>query len=288
MSKPIQLRPATETHPLDSNFEHHVRSLIAKGGHVTMTIGPDEARVMLHFNTGNRPLTASLVKTFAKDMTAGKWLLSGEPIIFSSEGVLNDGQHRLFAVLQSGAKIVTDVRFGIERRAFQVTDLGKKRSTGDMLSIDDVTNAQACGAALRLLFDYEGGDFRFYYKLPPQDVRSYLAENPKMGASVTKGIYYYSHFRLLPVSIFSFSHYVLSRLDGGAAETFFQAIADGTGNPHHPADAFRRLLTNSPRGSKMSQWYKIWCLFHAWNLFRQGKNQQKVEWGKIKDIPEPR
>lgn len=61
-------------------------------------------------------------------MSSGEFENTGEPLILSSEGVLNNGQHRLLAVAEADAVVDMDVRFGIPRRAFTKTDIGAPRT----------------------------------------------------------------------------------------------------------------------------------------------------------------
>ena len=68
-------------------------------------ISPKLAQQMLAANTQNRPLRDAATDLMAKDMAEGRWHLNGESIIFSSDGVLTDGQHRLTAVVRSGVTV---------------------------------------------------------------------------------------------------------------------------------------------------------------------------------------
>lgn len=278
--------PLASVHPLDLPFESKLATLLQASGLQTLQIGPSEARVMLRQNTGNRPLQKRLVAEYAKEMAAGRWLLSGQPIIFSASGVLNDGQHRLFAILQSGATILSDVRFGIDREAFLVTDQGRKRTGADALSIEKIANSAPVASALRLLFCLDAGDAQFSYKLPPRDLPAFYHEHEGIALSATKAASWYKHFRQIPTSHYAFAHYTLSRLSPTHADQFCQFLADGTGNPNHPADHYRRWVLNVPKGIKQSPYLKIWYLFHAWNLFTTSRTPQKVFWADVKGLPE--
>ncbi len=78
------------------------------------TITPPMAKEYLRANTNNyRKLSRSRVKQYAADISAGKWELNGETIVFDENGVLKDGQHRLAGVVMSGKSIQTFVIRGI-------------------------------------------------------------------------------------------------------------------------------------------------------------------------------
>ena len=73
-------------------------------------VTPDMARTYLKSNTHNRPLDAARVSKYAADMRAGRWLVSPETISFDEHGVLLNGQHRLGAIVESGARQSVDTK----------------------------------------------------------------------------------------------------------------------------------------------------------------------------------
>lgn len=71
-------------------------------------ITPKIAEAWLNANTCNRKLRDGIVERYAADMTAGKWTECPEPISFYVDGDLADGQHRLFAITESGTTQTKD------------------------------------------------------------------------------------------------------------------------------------------------------------------------------------
>lgn len=53
----------------------------------------------------NRPIARNRVTSFANDMREGKWELTHQGVCFDKEGRLIDGQHRLHAIVESGATV---------------------------------------------------------------------------------------------------------------------------------------------------------------------------------------
>src|SRR5271165_4951622 len=123
----------------------------------TLQIDAAAAKRLLAINTGNRHISARRVSLLARQMRDGHWENTGEPIIVSDEGILNNGQHRLLAVIEADALVEMDVRFGIPRKAFVKTDTGAARSGADVLSIRGVVGAIQIAMTLRLLLLYERG-----------------------------------------------------------------------------------------------------------------------------------
>lgn len=64
---------------------------------------PEVALATLFKHNGdNRKLRPGVVKSYATDMRDGKWTECADPIVFSTEGQLMSGQHRLHAIVESG------------------------------------------------------------------------------------------------------------------------------------------------------------------------------------------
>jgi len=100
-----------------------------------MPITPEQATKWLEGNVHNRALRDSTVMRYARDMKAGKWLLTHQAIAFNDEGVLIDGQHRLFAVIEAGVTVSMMVAWGVVDEAQAVIDGGLVRSAVDQIKL---------------------------------------------------------------------------------------------------------------------------------------------------------
>jgi hypothetical protein len=69
------------------------------------------------------------VDRFVARLRAGQWINAGEPVIISDTGCLNDGQHRLTAIMRNGIPAVMDLLMGIARDAFTATGTGARRTS---------------------------------------------------------------------------------------------------------------------------------------------------------------
>ncbi len=95
-------------------------------------INPKRAEKLLNeHNTQNRKLRAGVVEKYAADMAGGKWLKNPQPIMFYEDGVLADGQHRLWAVVESGATVPFYVVRGVSKEVALNIDTGFGRSLTD-------------------------------------------------------------------------------------------------------------------------------------------------------------
>lgn len=109
------------------------------------TITPAQAQAMLNNNHKNRHISRNHVNALARDIEAGAWELTGEPIVLGPTGELLDGQHRLSACIQAGVAIQVLVVRGV--KSFEKGDAGRKRQAGDVLAMNGVRNATAVAAS---------------------------------------------------------------------------------------------------------------------------------------------
>ena len=112
-----------------------------------VTVDPEQAMGWLeNTNTNNRKVSEKHVARLARDMTDGKWILTHAGIAFSSDGMLLDGQHRLWAVIEAGVSVEMHVWLNVDPKSMMAIDCGKIRSMGDILNISgengDVTKYQ--------------------------------------------------------------------------------------------------------------------------------------------------
>jgi hypothetical protein len=107
-----------------------------------MTVTPELAKLWLSDrNNRNRNIRESKVSAYADDMAKGRWLETHQNCIaFYEDGNLADGQHRLSAIVQSGASIEMRVFFGLERKVSLAIDGHGQRNAEDQIRIAGVAN----------------------------------------------------------------------------------------------------------------------------------------------------
>jgi len=263
-------------------FRERLDKLIRSGGTETMTISPVMAEVMLERNTGNRPVSRAAVRRYAKAMREGDWQLSGQPIIFSVDGILNDGQHRLLAAVEAGVSFRADLRFGIERMAFRVTDTGNKRSLADVLGIEGSKSTTILAGSLNWLNRYQKGiAATSRLGLTTLEGLALLERNPRLPESVTVGTRLNTETRLLSPSVASFLHYVFAQKDRVMADTFFACLTTGLDfyGKTDPRYVLRqRLIENKGSKASLPDVYLAAIAIKAWNAMRSGRTVQRLLW----------
>jgi hypothetical protein len=100
-----------------------------------MNITPDVASQWLEGNVRNRRIDQRHVDILAQDMAAGKWRLTHQGIAFNDQGMLVDGQHRLWAILQCGCTISMAVSFGLSTESIDAIDGVKARTAVDRMTL---------------------------------------------------------------------------------------------------------------------------------------------------------
>lgn len=100
-----------------------------------MLITPEVAENFLGHNyVRQRMMLQPDVRKLARDMAEGRWNEEiVNPIRFTKEGTLIDGQHRLMAVVKSGKSVWMWVQTDLSESDFEYIDLGRKRVPADFI-----------------------------------------------------------------------------------------------------------------------------------------------------------
>ena len=97
-------------------------------------VTPDMAKSYLATMKDNRKPSAATVKKYADDMKNGRWMVSGQGIIFDEDGRLADGQHRLLATIESGCSASFLVIRNEPRDSF-IHDRGRVRTMKNTMEV---------------------------------------------------------------------------------------------------------------------------------------------------------
>jgi hypothetical protein len=116
-----------------------------------ITLTPALAQMLLDKNPNNRTLSVKRAKVLAAAITRGEWAANGESIILDTDGNLLDGQHRCMAVIIANQAISTLFVEGVCSSAFATIDLGKQRSSSDLLAISGEGHSHDLSSAITTL-----------------------------------------------------------------------------------------------------------------------------------------
>lgn len=130
-----------------------VQSKTAEQYSIVEEVDPSLAALLLEGNVRNRKISRHLVSAMARDMREGRWRKTHQGIALDKDGRLVDGQHRLSAIVESGATIKILVTYNVDPDAFMVVDVGgRPRSQADVFFLKHGTKeASITVATLRIL-----------------------------------------------------------------------------------------------------------------------------------------
>lgn len=94
-------------------------------------ITPAKAERWLNANPSNRNMREGVAEQYAADMKAGRWTQCTDSISFYADGELADGQHRLWAIVDSGTTQTFVVIRGLAREDGLNIDVGLGRTLVD-------------------------------------------------------------------------------------------------------------------------------------------------------------
>lgn len=242
-------------------------------GMKTVVFDKEIAQEVLAYNTGNRRINRRKLQQLVDQMTRGDFINTGEPIIISREGVLNDGQHRLQAVVEAEVEVDMDIRFGISREAFRVTDTGASRTPGDVLTIMGAAAGGQVSSTVRLLLLYERG--------LPESIREFVSHEEIARAferwGDVEGVIAEVNRHAFPKAVKSVPLYATAFLASrtsakGKLETWLDAVATGldVGRDHPSYQLRERLLRGIPAATREGLLERFALMVKSWNLFARG------------------
>lgn len=230
---------------------------------------PEVAALVLERNEGNRTMNYRNLTQLKADINAGSWAFNGEPIIVSRDGLLNDGQHRLTAIVETGVSVPLLVCFGLDRESRKTVDQGAKRDAGDILALDGVRNARSSAAIASVILRYEAGDgtqLTNQRGITSLAIASRAKSDPsiQLCASFAQSNCSKTIGFLTP-KILGASYYLFRSVDEQLAEVFIKQVVDGENlRKGDPAFTVRAQLISLRRRSDANM---LELIMRGWNAF---------------------
>lgn len=243
-------------------------------------VTPELAEKWLGKNTRNRNLRSTKVRTYAGDIAAGDWLVTGDGPKFDHTGRLINGQHFLSAVIASGQTVDTFVFYGLHPDAQLVMDTGAKRSSADALKFRGVEgcNLNVLAAASRIAILWEEGAYRrsgqssYAREVTHTETLTWVEENTD-AIDATAAADNLRRSLPIPPSVLAFAYLMTSRLDADDASRFFADAANmrttGKGDPVYTM--LRRYRSAEDRNESLAPPQHLFLIFRSWNAYRAGE-----------------
>lgn len=255
-----------------------------------MWVTPELARKWLAENTrSQRNIRHAHLGAMVDDIKNGRFVFTGQPIIFDRDGKLVDGQHRLRAISISEMTIRFMILRNVSPDAFYAIDNTAKRTLADVLRADDHENVNPLACAARLLDRYRSGKFKGmgswnYSCISTVAGRDLVDHHPglEMSVHLTAKAGKYSR----AWGAVAFCHFILSEKNSKEANEFFYAFGTGEGLfGGNPILALRKKFEGGK--DRPSNEDIVFLIFKAWNLYRSGKAIQVLKIGDSESLPIP-
>ena len=245
-------------------------------------VTPAIAEDWLGKNAHNRDLRNRDVARYADAMRRGEWVLNGDPIRFDEDGNLLDGQHRLWAVVESDVVIDAVVLRGLPSSAQETMDLGARRSLKDTLKLRGESDPSTLAATLNYHWKWTEGNVRVASSKPSiQQALAHLAKHPGLREARSATDRLRRRIRLSQAMISS-TWYELRAIDADSADVFFEKLTTGTGlQKNDPILVLRGWLERqsiSAVGTRTSTLVTHAMILKAWNFWRDGQQINGLNW----------
>ena len=261
-------------------------------------ITPGKAREYLKTSAGNRPISKVYVHSYADTMKRGAWMLNGVPIIFDCEGHLQDGHHRLEAIIEANIPVRMSVVRGVPTDSFTTYDCGRHRNVSQLLAMQGIKHYNLVGSIVvandrlvrsgRLYINntsHAGGktntntDNYDLYRRDP-DGYNYVASRVVqlqnrcriLSGSWAGGLYYY---------LTHTGGYTIKEVD-----PFFESLfsVDTTSVPS--ADLLRKAITKEAIEGRKLKAETLWAfIVKAWNGYITGQHPKILRYQNDEKMP---
>lgn len=189
-------------------------------------ISPNQARFILrNCNHHNRKPSKVMITKYSTDMTQGNWQETGETISFDINGALTNGQHRLYASINTNYVLKSPVVFGLKPEAFKNIDNGKIRSNADVLSILKYKDTNILASLIRLIIAYEKGaviaeNLKGFNQITKNQIVEYIEDHPEIEEYIER----YKSNSVVSSSIAAFCYWLFGNIDKKKAENYLDKI----------------------------------------------------------------
>lgn len=122
-----------------------------------VTVTPQKAEYFLTKNVKNRNISEGKVTSYANAMMRGEWKDCVDTISFDINGNLQNGQHRLLAIVKSGITVNMVCVYNMPEDSFTAYDCGRRRNAGQLFAMKSVANGHMVAAMIQTVFVLRNG-----------------------------------------------------------------------------------------------------------------------------------
>jgi hypothetical protein len=248
---------------------------------VQTEVSPSMAACLMEKNIANRAVVtggaARSAGTYAAAMQRGEWVINGETIVIASTGELNDGQHRLYAVIKSGVTVPMLLVFGVDRETRHTIDQGIARSAAHVLMMQGEKNTTNLATALRLLFQYDH-TAGINARPSTDELLATLDKHPDVREPFLREAWRLNSLFQTSVGCIGAAYYLCGEKHLADAINFYEIVVTGLGieNSTDPVIKLRNMyMDHYARKDKLTAPEHAANFIRAYNAFRDGRRPFK-------------
>lgn len=235
-------------------------------------------KMLYHANeVRNRTVSLPQVEKWSRDMTAGRWLWTGEPIQIDTDGFVRNGQHRLLAVVHSGTTHDMVVVKGIDPRAQLVIDVGRTRTIANQMHLLEVGGAPVATSIANTLLRWRAGKAMLSAYIPTVlEVEELIRTEPAIAEALPLIYRIRSTMKRMPHSAIGATYVEATHIDVEQRDLFFDALMTGANlESNNPILVLRNKLTSQgAHNVKSRRAGQLYLIVKAWNHWRKGETIQ--------------
>jgi hypothetical protein len=243
----------------------------------SVTLTPVLAKLLLERNDENRPISEVNLDRIKRDIERNLWEFNGEPIIISKDGLLNDGQHRCRAVVETGQHIRMVIVFGPQRKSRLTLDQGTPRTTGHFLTMLGHTDANALASVGANVYQFKrtGQLSNSGRDKPTKSECREIVENTKGLAESLNFVSRSGAGRVASRTVLAFCHWAIKQRAGDDAANYYidKLLSGHNLSKGCPILYARNRLIEIK--SKMFLNEKAELIFRSYNLWCEGERDCK-------------
>lgn len=253
------------------------------------------AEVLLEkYNTSNRSISKVNVASLVRDMENNRWVGHvGDEVTIAEDGQLNNGQHRMYAIRETGIAQPMKLCFGMTKAARASEGSGRSKNGADLIAFKEgakAKNKEARSAALRLVYGFIHDQSRpkvYAGNRKPTHSEFYDIEE-QYGESISESLQFVMQHDVQTITVVSnaaFLHFLLKNSKYGKkyADSFFEKLGTGVNlKSTDPVMVARNRFIRDAQGQKALRHQSnkdvaLGLIVKAWNATVEGKNWTSKE-----------
>ncbi|MCK9929457.1 hypothetical protein MXD62_20115 [Frankia sp. Mgl5] len=257
-----------------------------------VNVTPDMAADWLaNRNTRNRNLGDRRVAGYIAEMNRGDWRFNGDAIRFDTDGNLLDGQHRLAAIVGSGATQPFVLAVGLPASAQDTMDQGAKRTIGNVLQMHGMADSSNIAAAAQLCWGYVHGTLgnaqSQQRRGTSQQIVTFVDGRAEtLDAALKQGR---ALRKMLPIRISTAAaaYWIIAQAEPEYAALFWGPLLDGAGlTSGSPILVLRNRLTREAGAPRKAETRQILAAYiKAWNAWLEDRPISLLMWRDNEPFP---